>query len=366
MEVPYEVDYPIPDLRERQERRKLMKAAVWKKKGVLEVEEVPEPEPGPEDVKIKVAYTSICGSDPHILDGTLPVSNPPRIMGHEMSGVIVELGEKAKTKGLKVGDRVTGNPVRYCGVCDYCRNGQEHFCLKLPVLFPPGTMAEYVVWHEQQVFKLPDSISLEEGCLTEPVSVCLRGIDLANIRPGSSVAILGAGGIGQILLQLALKAGATKVLVSDPVESKRKLAAEMGADYTIDPLKEDLWSTAMKITKYRGFDTVIEASGSASAAKTAIDIVGKCGTLVYFAVYPMNFELPIKPFDLYARELTLRGVFMSPYLFPRAVSVLPKLNLKPLISAIYPLAEVKKAFEHQKTSQAVKILVKSAGDGNGN
>ena len=86
-----------------------LKAAVWKKKGVLEIDEVPESEVKPEDVKIKVEYTAICGSDPHIVDGTLPVSNPPRVMGHEMSGTVVELGPKAKLRGLKVGDRVTGN-----------------------------------------------------------------------------------------------------------------------------------------------------------------------------------------------------------------------------------------------------------------
>lgn len=337
----------------------MMKAAVWRKKGVLVYDDIMEPAIKPTDVKIKVEYTAICGSDPHIIDGTLPVSNPPRIMGHEMSGTVAELGAEAKTKGLKIGDRVTGNPVRYCGTCDYCRNGQEQYCLKLPILFPPGTMAEYVVWDEQQVFKLPDTVSLEEGSLTEPVSVCLRGIDLGNIRPGTSVAILGAGGIGQILLQLAIHAGAARVLVAEPIEAKRKLAEAMGADYTLDPTKEDLWSTAMKLTKYRGFDTVIEASGAQAAAKAAMDITGKCGTLVYFAVYPMNFELPIKPFDLYAREMTVRGVFMSPYLFPRALALLPKLQLKPLISEVYPLAQVNEAFEAQKTSQHVKILVKS-------
>ena len=333
---------------------------MWKKKGVLEFDEVPESEVKPEDVRIKVEYTAICGSDPHIVDGTLPVSNPPRVMGHEMSGTVVELGAKAKLRGLKVGDRVTGNPVRYCGVCDYCRNGQEHYCLALPLLFPPGTMAEYVVWNEQQVFKLPDGVSFEEGCLAEPVSVCLRGIDLGNIKVGGSVAVLGLGGIGHILLQLALRAGAAKVLVADPVEAKRKLALEMGADYAIDPTKEDLWSTTMKLTKYRGFDTVYEASGNVTTAKQAIDICGKCGTMVYFAVYPMNFELAIKPFDLYARELTLRGVFMSPYLFPRAVAIVPKLKLRPLITKVYALADVVEAFEDQRKAQNIKILVKSS------
>jgi len=335
-----------------------MKAAVWKKKNVLEVEEVPEPEVGPEDVKVKVEYTSICGSDPHIVEGRLPVSYPPRVMGHEMSGTIVELGEQAKTKGLKVGDRVTGNPVRYCGVCDFCRNGLEHYCLKLAEFFPPGSMAEYVVWHEQQIFKLPDEISMEEGCLTEPVSVCLRGIDLAEIYPGRTVAILGAGGIGQILLQLALLSGASEVLVSEPVESKRRLAEEMGAHHVVDPVQENLWDRVMSITNYKGFETVIEASGAEAAAEGAIDLACKAGLVEYFAVYAMNYNFPLKPFDLYSKELTIRGVFMSPYLFPRSVALLPRLKLKPLISEIFPLDEVVDAFEAVKSGEPVKVLVK--------
>src|SRR5450759_3576315 len=308
-----------------------MRAAMWKKKNVLEIDDIPEQEVGPEDVKIKVEYTAICGSDPHIISGKLPVSYPPRIMGHEMYGTVIELGEEAKTK-----------------------------CLKLAVFFPPGTMAESVVWHEQQVFKLPDSVSFEEGCLAEPVSVCMRGIDLSDIREGSSVAILGLGGIGQILLQLALLAGASKVMVADPVESKRNIALEMGADLAFDPLSEDMWATTMKVTGNRGFDTVIEASGNLDSAKSAMDMVGKAGTMVYFAVYPMNFELPIKPFDLYSREITVRGLFMSPYLFPRTMAILPKLNLKPLISRVFPLSQVKDAFEEQERGQGIKILVKSS------
>lgn len=335
-----------------------MKAAVWKKKNVLELDDVPESEVGPEDVKVKVEYTSICGSDPHIVEGRLPVSYPPRIMGHEMSGTVVELGEKANTKGLKVGDRVTGNPVLYCGTCEYCRNGLEHYCLKLPILFPPGSMSEYVVWNEQQIFKLPEEISMEEGCLTEPVSVSLRGIDLAEIRPGTTVAILGAGGIGQLLVQLSLLAGATTVLVSEPVESKRKLAEEMGADHVVDPTQEDLWAYTMKVTANKGFDVVIEASGAEAAAEKAVELAGKAGLVEFFAVYAMNYSFPLKPFDLYSKELTLRGVFMSPYLFPRAVALLPRLKLKPLISEVFPLDQVVEAFEAVKSGENVKVLIK--------
>lgn len=333
-----------------------MKAAVWKKKGVLEVDEAPIPEVGDDEVKVKVEYCAICGSDPHIVSGVLPVARPPRIIGHEMSGTVVEVGKNVKK--VKVGDRVSANPVRYCGSCYYCRNGQEHYCLKLAEFFPQGAFAEYIVWHEQQMFKLPDVISFEEGTFTEPVSVTLHGIDIANVRPGNSLALLGAGPIGLLLLQLALKAGVTMTLVSEPIASKRKLAQELGADIVVDPNSEDLWQVSRKATEYRGFDTVIEASGAAAAANEAMNLAKNCGTVVYFAVYPMNFSIPLKPFDLYAHELTLKGVFMSPYTFPRSIDLLPHLELKKLITDTFPLEEINKAFELHETGEPVKILIK--------
>jgi (R,R)-butanediol dehydrogenase / meso-butanediol dehydrogenase / diacetyl reductase len=336
-----------------------LKAAVWKKKKVLVVEEVPEPQVGPYDVKVKVDWTTVCGSDPHIVSGALPVSYPPRIMGHEMSGTVAELGEKADIKGLQIGDRVTGYPAYYCGVCHYCRTGLEHYCLRVTTPLPPGTMAEYVVWKEQQIYKAPEGLDPRVACLAEPVSVCLRGIDVSNIRPGSTVLIMGAGGIGLILLQLALRAGATLVVVSEPVAEKRRLAEKFGAGVTLDPASEDLWARTMQITKNMGFDTVIEASGNKQAAAEAITLAGKAATVIYFAVYPMNFELPIKPFDLYARDLTLRGVFMSPYTFPRAIALLPVLDLEPLLSISFPLDQVNEAFAAQLSGEYIKILVES-------
>lgn len=336
-----------------------MKAAVWKKKNVLVVEDVPEPEVGPYDVKVRVDWTSVCGSDPHIVSGALPVSFPPRIMGHEMSGTVVELGEKADVKGLKVGNRVTGYPVYYCGTCYYCRTGIEHYCLRVASPIPAGTMAEFVVWKEQQIYKVPENLDPKLACLAEPVSVCLRGIDVSNISPGSSVVIFGAGGIGLILLQLAIRAGAVQTVVIEPVEEKRRLAEKLGAKATMDPNTEDVWDRGLELTQNKGFDVVIEASGAAKAAQEAITLAGKAATVVYFAVYPMNFQLSIKPFDLYARELTLRGVFMSPYTFPRAMVLLPELDLEPLITAIYPLDQVTEAFEAQLNGQEVKILVES-------
>ena len=163
-------------------------------RGEVGVVDFPKPEIGPEDVLIKVAYCSICGSDPHIMSGLIPLTLPYGL-GHEVSGTIAELGPKATIKGLKVGDRVAGNFGEVCGVCYYCRNGQEQFCNRTVETMRPG-MAEYVRWHEQQVYRIPDSVSLEEACLTEPVAIAMRAIERADIRVGAKVAVSGAGGIG--------------------------------------------------------------------------------------------------------------------------------------------------------------------------
>ncbi|HCX64407.1 MAG TPA: alcohol dehydrogenase, partial [Eubacteriaceae bacterium] len=161
------------------------------KVGVIEMDEQPL---GEEDVRIKVAYCAICGSDPHLVEGIFGWE-PPFGMGHELSGVIVEVGKKATRKGLKVGDRVAGNFLKFCGTCYYCQNGQQQFCENADESNNPG-MAESIVWHESQVYKLPDSVTLKEGCLLEPVSIAVRMMDKVEPKFGRRVLISGGGPIG--------------------------------------------------------------------------------------------------------------------------------------------------------------------------
>ncbi len=332
-----------------------MKAAVWKDIGVFEVEEVPEPQPRPDQVKVQIAYCGICGSDPHIVEGRLPVAGkPPRIIGHEASGTIVDVGRDIRR--YQVGQRVAVNYMAYCGACYYCRNGMEHFCQK--PFFSAKSFSEYAIFKEESVFLLPDNVSLEEGALTEPISVALHAIDVANINPGSSVAIFGAGPIGLLLLQLAIRSGATRTLVSEPVAGKRELAKRLGADVVVDPFNENLEEISKQLTESRGFDTILEASGSLTAARQAIFLVDNCGTVLWFAVYPLDGEIGVPPYYLYDKELTIRSIVRSPYTFPRAVALLPKLELKSLISDIIPLEDINKAFALHKEGKAVKILIK--------
>jgi len=341
-----------------------MKAAALIKAGSLVTGEgkvglvdVPVPEVGPEEVLVKVAYCSICGSDNHAATiAALSGASLPFRIGHEVSGTIVKLGANANKKGLKVGDRVAGNFMKFCGTCYYCLNGQEQFCdYKVPTF----GMSEYVVWHEAQVNKLPDSVSLEEGCLAEPVAISLRAIERAEIKTGMKVAVFGAGGIGLLVTQLAKISGAASVTIVEPVEEKLELARKLGADYAINPRTDDVIAKAMEITDNIGFAAVVESSGAPAATKPALEVVAKGGTVVYLSMYPTDYEFPVNLFKhAYQREVTIRGMFLAPYSFPRAIAILPRLNLKDMIQKTFTLDEVEEAFEAQLSGKYAKVVVK--------
>jgi 2-desacetyl-2-hydroxyethyl bacteriochlorophyllide A dehydrogenase len=327
--------------------------------GNINMEEVPEPDMGPDQVKVKIAYCGLCGTDPENLEGRFGLVPPeaykqPRILGHEASGTVAAVG--ASVKDLKVGQRVACNFRSACGACYYCRNGMEHFCRRGEGA--TGSFAQYAVYPESAVYPLSDDISLEVGSFLEPVSVAVHAIDRANVRTGSSVAICGGGPIGLLCLEMALKAGAARTLVSEPIAGKRELARKLGADVTVNPFKEDLEAAGKKLTDGRGFDTVIDASGSVAAAKQAVGLADNGGTILWAAVYGKDVEIAVSPFLMYAKELTITSTFVSPYSFPRALAMLPKLEIQPLITDIVPLADIRKAFELHKGGKSIKILIK--------
>jgi threonine dehydrogenase-like Zn-dependent dehydrogenase len=220
-----------------------MKAVVFKEFGMIEVQDVPEPEPASDQIKIKIAYAGICGSDPIILicgleefphqEGSIgwmqkpgPSRPGPKIMGHEASGTIVKIG-KDVSGDFKVGQRVAMNLRNPCGTCYYCLNGMQHFCERFSN--HPGAMAEFGVYHKEALFPLPDGVSLETGAFLEPASIAVHAVDQAHMKIGDTVLITGGGSIGLLIMQVAQKYGASKVLVSDPVAEKRKLAKQLGA-----------------------------------------------------------------------------------------------------------------------------------------
>jgi 2-desacetyl-2-hydroxyethyl bacteriochlorophyllide A dehydrogenase len=337
-----------------------MKAAVTRTAGIIKMEEVPDPAMSPDQIKVKIAYAGLCGTDPENLEQRFGLMPPEaykqaRILGHEASGTIAEIGKNIKGN-FKVGQRVAMNFRSACGHCYYCQNGMEHFCRTGEG--SSGSFAEYAVYPESAVYPLQEEVSLEVGTLLEPVSVAVHAIDQAKVRTGSTVAVSGGGPIGLLCLEMALKAGAAKTLLSEPIAEKRALAKKLGADVTVDPFKEDIIAVGKKITDGRGFDVVIDASGSVKAAKDCIGLADNKGLILWAAVYGKDVEIGVSPFLLYAKELTITSTFVSPYSFPRALAMLPKLELKSLITDIIPLKDIQQAFELHKKGKSIKILIK--------
>ncbi len=336
-----------------------MKAAVIHGINDITYDEVPDPEVGEDRVKVKIAYCGLCGTDPENLEGRFGLMPPEvykqdRIIGHEACGTIAEVGQNVTQ--FKVGQRVAMNFRSSCGACYYCQNGMEHYCHLGDGA--SGSFAEYAVYPESAVYPIPDDMDFETAAMLEPVSVAVHAIDQARVRTGSSIAICGGGPIGLLCLEVALKAGAARAMVSEPIKEKRELALKLGADIAVNPFEEDIIEAGKKLTDGRGFDTVIDASGNINAAKQAIYLADNCGTILWAAVYGKDAEIGVPPFLMYAKELTITSTFVSPYSFPRALNLLSKLEVKPLITHIIALKDIKQAFELHKSGKSIKILIK--------
>ena len=326
-------------------------------RGKVEVLDIPQQPLGDEDVRIKVAYCSICGSDPHLVENIFGWE-PPFGIGHEVSGVIVELGPKATKKGLKVGDRVAANFLHFCGTCYYCQNGQQQFCTHADESNNPG-MAEYIVWHESQVYKLPDDVSLKTGCLLEPISIAVRAMDKVGMKAGQRVAISGGGPIGLLILQAIHMSGATSLTLIEPIAERRELAKKFGAQYVIDPTTQDVKEEAMRLTDGIGYDVVIDCSGSVHAVYPLPFITAKGGKLIYAAMYPNDFEMPLNLYKFcYYNELEITGLYVAPYAFPRALQLMPRMQLEDFTQKVFDIDDAEAAFEAQISGKWPKILIR--------
>lgn len=320
----------------------------------------------PSDVKVKIAYSGVCGSDIHLLRGDL--KDDPRVkalsptgldIGHEASGYILELGEAAHQKGLKVGDKVALYFNRYCGNCYYCRSGQEHFCTNIRMI--DNFMSDCVVVDEQMVYKLDDDMEMHRAALAEPVSVCLHGIDLCGMRAGCSVAICGGGGIGNIMMQLSRLSGAAKTVVFEPVAAKRELALRCGADAALDPFDPGFYDQINELTLGRGFDFAIECSGTIPGIDSCCRSVGRGGTVELMATYRQDTTLAcIRTAETFRKELRLiAGVYQSPYMLHRAIELTKKMDISFL--TIFEPEQVEEAFRTQMDGSTVKAMFRFSG-----
>ena len=337
-----------------------MKSAVFYGKHQLKVEEVTLPAVGEHEVLVEVKACGVCGTDVHIYEGdegAAPVT-PPTILGHEFSGVIKEVGTAVKS--CAVGDRVSVDPNCYCGVCDPCRNGMEHYCENMIGYGTTvnGGFAEYCVVKESQIYKLGDHTSFEQGAMGEPVACCLHGIDMCEIKPGHQVVVIGGGMIGLLMIQLAKLAGAAKVALLEPVASKREVGLSIGADVCIDPLTEDV----EKVLKENGMtwiNTVIECVGRIDTIETAIKVAGNKAVVMMFGLTKPEEELRIKPFEIFQKELVLKASYINPYTQKRALDLIDsgRLDVESMIYEVCGLEQLEEILSDPKLRAKGKYLI---------
>lgn len=325
------------------------------------VEDVPVPKVSRSEVLIKVEYCGICGSDIHAFLGKHPFIKPPITPGHEFSGTVVEVGEDVKS--ISVGDRVTVIPQLTCGKCYNCRIGRYNICRNLKVIGcqVDGAMAEFFSVDEKLVFKLPDEISLKEAALIEPAAVAVHAVRLSDVRLGDNVVVLGAGPIGLLTLQCAKLSGAKKVVVTDLIDFRLKLAEKLGADYVVNVAETDLEKFVEEELGVDSVDLVFECVGVEATINQAIDVVRKGGQVVVVGVF--SGKTPVKIHLVQDREIVLKGSLM--YLredFQRAIDLIAskKLQVSPLITHVVPLSRVEEAYRIavEKKTEAVKVLVR--------
>ncbi len=335
-----------------------MKSVRFHGPGDLRLEELAVPEPQPGEVRLRPLAAGVCGTDTHILKGEFPASAPV-VLGHEVAGVVEAVG--GKVDGIAEGDLVSVQPNTYCGLCRYCRSAREHLCTDLRAygVHLNGGFSQAMVVSSRAVYRLPSNIDARLGCLAEPLACCIHGMDRLNLRSGSSVLIIGAGLIGLMLTRLSRLAGAGLITVSETQEVRRKSAIQFGADEAVDPLqaRDHLTGT----TDGRRFDCVIDAVGSAATFEQAVNSAARGGTILLFGVAAMQATASIRPFEVYARELTIVGSFINPYTHDRAVSLLPQMGLDKLRIDAFPLENFQDAFAAQAEGGSAKIEILPQG-----
>jgi len=338
-----------------------MKAAVLEGPERITVRDVPKPKPGKSEVLIKVRCCGICGSDLDIYRISFG-EGVKRIMGHEFSGDIVELGPEVE--GWEVGDRVVVEPSIVCWECYWCRRHQYNLCPSLGFtgIVIDGGFAEFVKVPAYQLHRLPKEVTYEQGAVVEPLAVALHGVRLSGLKAGDTIAVFGCGPIGLLTIMWARAGGADKIYATDIAES-RIAAAEKLADAVINPKEVDPVIQITELTDGIGPDIVFECSGSAAAEVQALNLVRRGGQIVILGVpheeAKVNFmpfvtkEIGIKGGLAYA-SLLGRGEFTSCINFLKS----KRINISPVVSAKIALEDiVDKGFKRVILAEELKVLV---------
>lgn len=330
------------------------------------VKDIDIPKINDSEILIKVKYAGVCGTDVRIYKGTKKI-NPPRVIGHEFAGDIVEIGKNVK--GYEKGERVTVYPVIFCKECYACRAGRKNICLNRITLGYEldGGFAEYIkipnkAVEDGNVVQLPDNIGYEEASISELVAAAYNGIIRANIKKGDSIIITGAGPIGLCHVMLSRIKQPKSIIVVEPDKDKRELALKFGADYVIDPMDSvTVKEKVFNFTNKEGADIVFIDVGIKEVIEEAILLLKKGGTCILFAGCADGTKITIEPNIIHYKEIIFTGASASTPEYQKEILNLissKTINIKPLITDIFSLDDWEKAFVRKENHKGLKSVLK--------
>jgi L-iditol 2-dehydrogenase len=337
-----------------------MLVAVYHNNRDVRVEEVPKPDIGADEILLKVMASGICGTD---VVEWYRLPKAPRVLGHEATGIIDEVGEKV-TK-YKVGDRVFVSHHVPCNQCRYCQKDAHTACETLHTTnYIPGGFSQYIrvpkINVETGVYKLPANMSYEEGTFIEPLACAVRGQRLAGIQKGDTVLIIGSGMAGILHIQLAKQKETKKIFAADINPDRLKLAEKFGADHVIDA-KGDLPQQLKKLNDGRAADKVIVCTGATQAALTALDCVDRGGTILYFAVPDPTVKIPIPITEFWRNETTIRTSYgAAPRDLEEALQILAQkqVNVEDMITHRLDIREIAEGFRLvAEAGKSLKVII---------
>lgn len=329
----------------------MMRAIVLNGHGGVEFDEVPEPRPGPGDVVIAPEAVGICGTDLHLVQGTYATGRYPVVPGHEFAGTVTDVG--TGVCGISVGDLVGVDPNVNCGVCRWCRAEAPNLCVRLePVgVTRNGACAERVVVPRQVTYQLPTHVDAPVGALVEPLACVLHALDRAPSIKDKDILVYGAGSIGLLMCIVAKQRGAGRISVVEPHAVRRAAALELGAHVAA--------ASSAGLSIEDGADIVVEASGHPAAVSDALTRIAVRGTLVQMGVTGPATAVPLHPFEVFEKELTVLGSNSLADSYPAAVEVVPDLSdrIRPLITHTLPLASYSDALAVAASPEALKVHI---------
>ena len=331
----------------------MSKSVIWPGGEGVEVEPREVPSPGPGELKVRVEASGLCGTDLHIAADEYPLARPGVTLGHEFSGTVTEVGPGVEAPAE--GDRIVVDPNVPCRVCRYCHDSRPHLCENPQALGVTlnGGLSEFALLPAPQAYRVPEELSSEAAALTEPLACALHAVDLGGPYLGERALVLGAGPIGILCSMLLVAAGASEVLVSEPNPDRRERIRRVGAE----PVDPESVSESMA-------DRVFECVGRPETMRVAVEAARPGGTVMWVGVAPPDAEVGVKPYDVFSRELTIRGSYTNPYVMDRALALLAsgRLCWEAVVTHRFPLSDFGEAWAAHREGAGLKISIQPALD----